>query len=426
MGVAHYLPQSALPEVPGGRGAAMARRPRGRAPAGSLLSRRLHPAGRDRRRRVPEQGRRLRPPVQDRRRDADHHRRRPEASGRAHRPHRRAPHLGLGADPSSARPRHRSRRRPVAGRVALDRLQARLLPAGARALAPVPPPLPRRARRRCMRPAASPSSAISRRSPTRRAFDAALAPLRRVRMGRLRQAAVRRTEGRARLSRALHPPRRDLQLAARRARREGRHLQMEGLPDQRPRPVQDHDARRRRVHPPLSHARAAERLPPHPPLRPVRRRGSRAKHRARPTIARRDGECARTLARRGRQSGRRPFAGAPLPLLRRPDDHHRNVRRRAPCATRHRRPGSGSTPHDRRRPPALSIVDRLRRRPRRRTHDRDGPAQPRQTPISRRRALVAALAVIQARSSRLDRSKPPRLRLIATADAPTSATLKSP
>ena len=41
-----------------------------------------------------------------------------------------------------ARPRHRSRRRPVAGRIALDRLQARLLPARARALAPVPPPLP--------------------------------------------------------------------------------------------------------------------------------------------------------------------------------------------------------------------------------------------------------------------------------------------
>ena len=153
MGVAHYLPQPALPEVSGRRGAAMARRPRGRAAAGSLLPRRLHPAGGDRRHRVPEQGRRLRPPVQDRRRDADHHRRRPEASGRAHRPHRRAAHLGLGADPSSARPRHRSRRRPVAGRVALDRLQARLLPARARAVAPVPPPLPRRARRpACGRP----------------------------------------------------------------------------------------------------------------------------------------------------------------------------------------------------------------------------------------------------------------------------------
>src|SRR5580658_5204435 len=34
--------------------------------------------------------------------------------------------------------RHRSRRRSVAGRLPLDRLRARLLPAGARALAPVP------------------------------------------------------------------------------------------------------------------------------------------------------------------------------------------------------------------------------------------------------------------------------------------------
>src|SRR5208282_2348536 len=60
--------------------------------------------------------------------------------------HRRAAHLGFGADPSSARPRHRSRRRPFARRRALDRLQARLLPARARAVAPVPPPLSRRPR----------------------------------------------------------------------------------------------------------------------------------------------------------------------------------------------------------------------------------------------------------------------------------------
>ena len=73
--------------------------------------------------RVPEQGRRLRPPVQGGRRDAADHRRRPEASRRPHRPHRRAAHLGLGAHPPSARPRHRARRRPVAGRHALDRLQ---------------------------------------------------------------------------------------------------------------------------------------------------------------------------------------------------------------------------------------------------------------------------------------------------------------
>ena len=86
--------------------------------------------------------RRLRPPVQDRRRDADHPRRRPEASGRAHRPRRRAAHLGLGAHPPSPRPRHRARRRG-----ALDRLQARLLPARARAAASLPQALSRRPRR---------------------------------------------------------------------------------------------------------------------------------------------------------------------------------------------------------------------------------------------------------------------------------------
>ena len=197
----------------------MARRPRGGAAAGSVLSRRLHPAGCDRRDRVPEQGRRLRPPVQGRRRDADHDRRRPEASGRAHRPHRRAAHLGLGADPPSACPRHRSRRRPVAGRVALDRLQARLLPARARPVAPLPPALPRRARRaargrppRLLRRPRAPRRAARLRRRAR-----AAAPRR---MGRLRQAAVRRAAGRPRLSRALHPPRRHLQLPAHRARRQ--------------------------------------------------------------------------------------------------------------------------------------------------------------------------------------------------------------
>jgi hypothetical protein len=46
----------------------------------------------------------------------------PKHLGRAHRLHRCAAHLGLGADPSSACPCYRSRRRPVAGRIALDHL----------------------------------------------------------------------------------------------------------------------------------------------------------------------------------------------------------------------------------------------------------------------------------------------------------------
>jgi hypothetical protein len=52
--------------------------------------------------------------------------------------------MGIGDDPSSPSPHHRARRRPVAGRRALDLLPARLLPARARALAPVPQALPRR------------------------------------------------------------------------------------------------------------------------------------------------------------------------------------------------------------------------------------------------------------------------------------------
>ena len=136
-----------------------------------------------------------------------------------------------------------------------------------------------------MRPAAWPSSAISRRSPTkppstprwRRCAGPSgsstpndpspdprpCSPISRA----TRTASPSPTRGSSQLDEA------------------GVTLQMEGLPHQRPRPAQDHDARRRRVHPSLSHARAAERLPPHPPLRPVRQRRSRPKHRARPPVA---------------------------------------------------------------------------------------------------------------------------------------------
>src|ERR1700683_3222964 len=71
----------------------------------------------------------------------------------------------------------------------------------------------------------------------------------------------------------------------------------------------------------------AERLPPHPPLRPLRRNGSSPQHRARPTIARRARGLARALAQRGGQRGRKTFALASMSGLRRPDDHRRNIRR---------------------------------------------------------------------------------------------------
>ena len=52
--------------------------------------------------------------LKNRRRDPDHHRGRPQASRRPHRAHRRAAQLGIGTDPPSACPYHRTRRRLVA------------------------------------------------------------------------------------------------------------------------------------------------------------------------------------------------------------------------------------------------------------------------------------------------------------------------
>ena len=66
------------------------------------------------------------------------HRRRSAASRRRDRRRRGAAHLGADPAPPSAPPLHRARRRPLARRHALDRLPARVLPAGARAVAPVP------------------------------------------------------------------------------------------------------------------------------------------------------------------------------------------------------------------------------------------------------------------------------------------------
>ena len=305
MGDAHYLPQPALPEVPGRGGAAMAGRARGRAAAGAVLPRRLHAAGRDRRHRLPEQGRRLRPPVQGRGRDADS--RSPPipkhlgarigitavlhtwGSALTHHPH---VHM------------HRARRRPLARRHALDRLQARLLPARAGALASVPPAVPRR----CSRPLhdGRPAAVLRRPRPARRQEPPStprLAPLRRTEWVVYAKRPFAGPKAGARLSRPLHPPRRHLQPPAHRARRRaaspsaGRTIGSKAATGYKTMTLAA-----ARVHPPLPAPRAAERLPPHPPLRPLRQRGARGQHRARPTTARRGRECAPAFAR-GRQSG---------------------------------------------------------------------------------------------------------------------------
>ena len=154
----------------------------------------------------------------------------------------------------------------------------------------------------------------------------------------------------------------------------------------------------RRVHPPLSPARAAERLPPHPPLRPLRQRRSSAQHRARPPIAGRARGLAAKRARRGRQRDRNTFACAPLPVLRRPDDHCRNLRRRAPRALAITDPDQdrhlmtvaalpaaqrrfSSPPTARRSRKAMSSQGR-RSSSKRRAHTRPSHPRPRKTPSS--------------------------------------------
>ena len=165
---------------------------------------------------------------------------------------------------------------------------AQLLPAGARALASVPAAVPGEALRRspCRRAAVLRQSRRAR--PIQRAFAAYLAPLRNIEWVVYCQAAVRRTRGRccAISSRYTHrvaiSNRRLISLDE-----QGRHLQVEGLPPRGPRAIQADDARHRRVHPPLPHPRAAQGLPPHPPLRPARQRLARRQHRTRPRAARR-------------------------------------------------------------------------------------------------------------------------------------------
>ena len=281
------LPQPALPEVPGRGGKGMAGRARGRAAAGAVLSRGVHAAGG----RSPTSPTRTRPwsttccsrprprrwspspPI-------------PKHLGARDRHHLGAAYLGLGHDPSPARPHDRAGRRHLARRRALGRLPARLLPSRPRALAPVPPAVPGEARRRARRrpPEVLRRSCRSRRRAGLRGVPGAATP---SRMGRLCQAPVRRATGRAGLSVALYPPRRHRQQPADRLRRRRRHLQMEGLSRRGSRAPQAHDARHRRVHPPLPHPRPAARLPPHPPLRPARQRHTRRQHRASASIARR-------------------------------------------------------------------------------------------------------------------------------------------
>ena len=131
----------------------------------------------------------------------------------------------LGPEPAlpSAHPLHRAGWRSVARRHALDLLPARLLPARACAVAPVSPALSggtasglRCGQAGLLRRSRPPGAARRLQPPACRGPS--------PRMGRLRQAAVRRPGAGAGLSRPLHPPRRHRQFPTdQHGRRQGRH-----------------------------------------------------------------------------------------------------------------------------------------------------------------------------------------------------------
>ena len=72
--------------------------------------------------------------------------------------------------------------------------------------------------------------------------------------------------------------------------------------------------------------------------------------RARQALAASEDAPHRSRAEADSEAEAKSCACTPLPVLRRKDDHRRDVRRAAPCAFTLAEAQSGSTPHDRRRP----------------------------------------------------------------------------
>jgi len=125
---------------------------------------------------------------------------------------------------------------------------------------------------------------------------------------------------------------------------------------------------------------------------------------------------ARALARRGGQRGRKSFARASMSVLRRPDDHRRIIRRRAPCAffsadphlDRHLMIAIAVLPASQRRSASLPAAPRSRRAL---------PSQPPQT-SSRRRAHARSSYARDPSSLSSSRDPSPRLSVISTFETP--------
>ena len=175
-------------------------------------------------------------------------------------------------------------------------------------------------------------------------------------MGRLRQGALRRSRGRARLSLALHSPRRHLQSASDRLRRDRRHLPLQGLPPrgperQRVMTLAPHEFIRRF----LLHVlpQGFHRIRHYGLLASSARK---ARYRARPRTA------CRGAVQPARACGsvRTTRLAPALSLLRRTHAHHRDVRtldaaaRAAPRSRRNR--DAVMTRHGKRSPRAATLV----------------------------------------------------------------------
>ena len=259
----------------------------------------------------------------DRGRDDDDDRRRSQASRRPDRHHRRAAHLGLGDDASSACPHDRARRRRLARRPAVDHRRARLSSCrcGCWARSSVAC-----FSTRLIEPARSRQARLLRRLtpilPSRRRFLRHLAPLRKKRWVVYAKAPFAGPEAvLAYLSRYTH------RVAISNGRliafdESRRDLPLQGLSPRRPASassVMTLDAAR--VHPPLPAACSAARLPPHPPLRLVRQRRAQGQHRPRPRTA-----CRGVAAAKPVEAPRTARLAAALSLLRRAHAHHRDLR----------------------------------------------------------------------------------------------------
>ncbi|SJM35578.1 hypothetical protein BQ8482_800001 [Mesorhizobium delmotii] len=148
----------------------------------------------------------------------------------------------------------------------MDRLPAGIFPARAGSVAPVQAAIPGAPAGRLRRRSAS---LLQRsRQPGRPChFLHPTGWIEADRMGRLRQAPVRRSRTGPRLSGPLHPSRRHRQQPPREPGPGKGQLPLERLSPPRQVQAQAHDLKRRRVHPALPAARPSRRIPSHPPLR---------------------------------------------------------------------------------------------------------------------------------------------------------------